>query len=708
MFRYWIFALSILLVSVSSLPGQTPTVGVLLNNTAKVSPGYVLIPPMHNGHTYLIDNNGQIVNTWYADNSEPGRMAYLLPNGHLLRSVSLPGTGPGAGGSNGGRIAEYDWKSNLLWQFDYSTTKYAMHHDIKVLPNGNVLALVMEAKTLAEMTTAGFRPNIIQGNGTVLLPDSVIEIQPSRPTGGTIVWEWHVWDHLVQNYDSTKANYGEPSKHPELVNPNASTALIAADWNHMNAIDYNADLDQIMVSVHGNSEFWIIDHSTTTAEAAGHTGGKRGKGGDLLYRWGNPQMYSSGTAADQMLYAQHDSQWIPKGKPGAGNILVFNNGVNRPGGSYSSVHELVPPIDATGAYTIAAGSPYGPSTLAWSYTGTGDERYYDIAIGGADRQANGNTVICWGTHGVIEEVTSAGEIVWKYINPVVQSGPLLQGQTPGIDQQGQSLANVFKVRKYAPDYAGLVGQDLTPKGTVEAYGTQYVNGASLLLGSTSAGAILTIFGDSGLADSAVAASTATLPTKLAGTSVTITDSAGATQTAALYYVSPQQINLVMPDRCAAGKATLQVMRDSGKNLSGTITVDAVSPGLFSMSSTGVGAITGLRIDASGLRTDVPVFTYNSTQKQYVAASIDLGAATDQVYLSIYGTGIRGFANLTSISATIGGKSVPVLGAAAQPQYAGLDQVNIGPLPRTLAGSGSVSLLLRINNVNSNSVTLNIK
>jgi hypothetical protein len=289
-------------------------------------------------------------------------------------------------------------------------------------------------------------------------------------------------------------------------------------------------------------------------------------------------MYGAGTAANQMLFAQHDSHWIPKGKPGAGNILVFNNGVNRPGGNYSSVLEIAPPIDSTGAYTIVAGAAYGPVAPVWSYTGSGDERFYDGAISGADRQANGNTVICWGTHGLIEELTSAGEIVWKYMNPVIQSGPLLQGQTPATDQQGQSLANVFKVRKYAPDYAGLTGQDLSQKGTVELYGTRYANAASLLAGSTSPGAILTIFADSGLADSALAASAATLPTRMAGASVTITDSANASQTCQLYYVSPTQINLVAPDSAATGKATVTVVRDSGKNLSGTVTVDAVAPG----------------------------------------------------------------------------------------------------------------------------------
>jgi uncharacterized protein (TIGR03437 family) len=698
-------ALFLLAASAAILPAQTQTVGLFLNNPAKVQPGYTLLLPMHNGHTYLLNNDGQTVNTWFDGNSEPGRMAHLLPNGHLLRSVSLPNSGPETGGGDGGRITEYDWSGNKVWQFDYSTPQYAMHHDLKMLPNGNVIVLLVEVKTLAEMTAAGFRPNMLQPGFSILVPDAIIEIEPQRPTGGKIVWEWHVWDHLVQNYDSTKANYGVPSAHPELVDPNASPGQIASFWNHMNAIDYNPDLDQIMVSVRGNSEFWVIDHSTTTAEAKAHTGGKYGKGGDLLFRWGNPSMYGAGRNTDEMLYQQHDSQWIPKGRPGAGNILVFNNGVNRPGGNYSSVDELVPPVDATGNYSLTTGQAYAPKQLTWSYAGTGTERYYDGDVSGAERQPNGNTLICYGTHGLIEEVTSAGEIVWKYLNPVVTTGPLLQGQTPALDQKQQSIAALFKARKYAPDYAGLAGQDLSPKGTVELYGARYVNGASFVAGSTSPGANLTILGDSGLADSAQAAATSTLPAKMAGTSVTITDSANATQTCPLYYVSPTQINLVVPDKVATGKATLTVQRDGGKAIAGTVTVDAVAPGLFSMDAGGVGAILGLRVAASGGRSDVTVFSYNSQQKQYVATPIDLGAATDQVYLSVYGTGIRG---ASAVTATIGGKDVPVLGAAAQSQYPGLDQVNLGPLPRTLAGSGAVSLSLRVNTANSNSVTLSIK
>ena len=112
----------------------------------------------------------------------------------------------------------------------------------------------------------------------------------------------------------------------------------------MNAIDYNPDLDQIALSVRGNSEVWIIDHSTTTAEAAGHSGGKRGKGGDLLYRWGNPLTYRAGTASDQRYFQQHDVEWVRPGYPGAGNLTCYNNGLGR--GNYSTVDEFTPAMTA--------------------------------------------------------------------------------------------------------------------------------------------------------------------------------------------------------------------------------------------------------------------------------------------------------------------------------------------------------------------------
>jgi len=385
--RSWHSAAILFAASVQFLAAQNRTIGLFVHDEKRASPGYTLMAPKHYTRTYLIDNYGQVVNTWDSK-YEPGQSAHLLPNGHLLRAAYMQVPGGGTGGGEGGRVEEYEWEGNLIWEFDYATQAYALHHDIKPLPNGNVIALMVERKTREEALAAGFKLDLLQDN--YLLPDAVVEIEPVRPNGGRIVWEWHVWDHLVQNADPSKANYGTPSAHPELVDSNASAKKIPAFWNHMNSIDYNPSLDQIILSVRGNSEAWVIDHSTTKAEAAGHTGGKSGKGGDLLYRWGNPRMYGTGGATDQMLFEQHDVQWIEAGRPGAGNLLAFNNGLARPGGQASSVDEWVPPMDSSGKYTIAAGSAYGPKQLAWTFVGTYGTQLFEEAISGAYRLPNGH------------------------------------------------------------------------------------------------------------------------------------------------------------------------------------------------------------------------------------------------------------------------------------------------------------------------------
>lgn len=271
------------LPSVSSPGNSSRTVGLFLN-TSSAYPGYTLLAPKQYTMTYLINNQGQVVHTW-TSKYPPGQSAYLLPNGNLIRAASMMNPNVNTGGGEGGRIEEYDWDGNLVWYLDYSTDQYMQHHDFTVLPNGDILMLVVEKKTYAEAVNAGFDPSRIQQvqQQGYMLPDSVVEIKPTYPSGGTVVWSWHVWDHLVQDFSASKSNYGNVTAHPELVDPNVDRQ-IPVFWNHMNSITYNPTLDQVMVSVRGNSEIWIIDHSTTTAEAASHTGGKHGKGGDLLYR----------------------------------------------------------------------------------------------------------------------------------------------------------------------------------------------------------------------------------------------------------------------------------------------------------------------------------------------------------------------------------------------------------------------------------------
>ena len=218
------------------------------------------------------------------------------------------------------------------------------------MPNGNVLLIAWESKSRVEAIAAGRDPEKLTDE--FLWPETIIEIQPDGKTGGKAVWSWKLWDHLVQSYDRSKANFGNPADHPERVDLNYIRRG-NADWIHMNSVDYNAELDQIVLSARWFDEIWIIDHGTSTKEAAGHSGGRRGKGGDLLYRWGNPYAYSAGLPEQRVLFAQHDARWIGAGLPGAGNLLLFNNGTERDDSrAYSSVDELVPPLLEDGTYRL--------------------------------------------------------------------------------------------------------------------------------------------------------------------------------------------------------------------------------------------------------------------------------------------------------------------------------------------------------------------
>jgi len=450
--------------------GATRTIGLMINDS-RAFDGYTLFAPKQNTMTYLINNEGRILNQWTASKYPPGQSVYLLENGHLLRACMTKGK-LSSGGGEGGRVEEYDWEGNLVWELDFSTDTYMQHHDIRMLPNGNLLMLVVEKKTYAEVLAAGFNPNKLQPEvqqRDLMLPDYVVEIQPTRPVGGKVVWEWHVWDHLIQDYDSTKANSGVVAAHPELIDAAGDQKNLPSFWNHMNSIDYSPDLDQIALSVRGNSEAWIIDHGTTTAQAKGHTGGRRGKGGDLLYRWGNPLTYRAGTASDARYFQQHDVEWVRPGYPGAGNLTCFNNGLGR--GNYSTVDEFTPAINADGSYPVVAGSAFGPKEFSWTYRGTTANPMYSENISGAHRLPDGHTIICSGTVGEFLEVTMGGDIVWRYICPVDQSGPMKQGTQPPADpaRTAETMNSVFRVYKYAPSYSAFTGRTLTPGAYIELY-----------------------------------------------------------------------------------------------------------------------------------------------------------------------------------------------------------------------------------------------
>ena len=418
--------------------------------------GYTLFAPNSTQSVYLVDNYGRVVHQWQSD-YRPGNAVYLLENGNLLRAGRVPGTPRITAGGVGGIFQVLSWESEVLWEYTYSTDLVQHHHDVEMLPNGNVLVLAWEAKTEEEAIAAGRDPSLLSENE--LWPEQIIEVEQRGQEGGVIVWRWSLWDHLVQDFDETKANYGVVGDHPERLDINAARDG-RADWIHANSIDYNAALDQIVISANAIGEFWVIDHSTTSAEAAGTTGGRYGRGGDFLYRWGNPANYDAGNDDDRKLFQQHCVEWIPDGYPGAGNLMIFNNGNNRPAGAFSTVEELVPPIDGDGVYAHTPGEPFGPEGPTWSFGSLGG--FYTRFLGGARRLPNGNTIVCDGPNGYLFEVTPAGMVVWEYHLPFASGEPLAQGE-------GAGRTGCFRTQRYAPDYPGLEGRDLARGEPIELY-----------------------------------------------------------------------------------------------------------------------------------------------------------------------------------------------------------------------------------------------
>ncbi|MBL0340792.1 MAG: aryl-sulfate sulfotransferase [Bacteroidetes bacterium] len=357
---------------------------------------YTLYSTLNGTTTYLVDTNGTTFKTWtHTSANKNGYSAYLIPGGTLLRSVARSGNSF-MGGPICGQVQKVDWNGTIIWDFVYSTTNYCSHHDIHPMPNGNVLVIAYERRTAAEVFAAGSTTSI------EMWPDKIVEIEPVGLNGGNIVWEWKAWDHLVQNVDPLKANYQTSIvNNPQLLNINYNTAK---DWMHMNGVSYNPMLDQITFSSHNLDEIYVIDHSTTTAEAAGHTGGNSGKGGDILYRWGNPLAYQAGGTAT--INVVHDAHWNPENVPNPGYLCAYNNkGISS---NASCGDQVAPPYNGYN-YTITPGSAFLPATYTLRQPSGG----YNSNMGNMQVLPNGNTIICISTAGVIKEFDPNGNLLWS-------------------------------------------------------------------------------------------------------------------------------------------------------------------------------------------------------------------------------------------------------------------------------------------------------
>ena len=429
---------------------QAQTIGVRKYNP-ETAEGYVLLNPLNYSKTYLLDNCGRIINNWNASTSNSA-YAEITPEGTLLKTENHSNTEFSAGGA-AGWIFEQSWEGEKIWEYLISDSLMRLHHDIELMPNGNLLAIAWEKKNTIESLIAGRNPNTLTRGE--LWPTVIIEIKRIYPDSAEIVWEWHAWDHLVQDYDSTQFNYGDVSEQIGKLDINKGNVNNTSDWAHVNAIDYNAELDQIMLSSPMFNELWIINHAGTTEDAATTFG-------DIMWRWGNPASYNAGDSTDQQLFFQHNGEWITKGSKFKGAVSVYSNRdiIND---TMKSVVKVVQPVfDTISNKYIQIGLTYLPELPTYEYVLV--DTLMSPRVSGVEIQGNDNILITSGVNGRIIEIDENEKVVWDYLVPI--SGGDIQEQGTQLNRG----ASVFKLNKYEVSYAGFQDKDLNPFFTIELNG----------------------------------------------------------------------------------------------------------------------------------------------------------------------------------------------------------------------------------------------
>lgn len=374
---------------------------IAMNNAgAQKWPGQVLF---HNGTTSstikLVDTAGVTQKSWTVAGG-PGYSTYLMPGGKICKTTRT--TTSITGGGVHGKSQIIDWAGNIIWDWTYSTTSEVIHHDHCPLPNGNILFICYDQISSAACAALG---RTAAGNVKF---EKIIEVKPTGLNTGTIVWEWRFRDHLIQTSDVNKPNYTtSPVNNPQRFNINYSSGNLGSDFIHMNGIDYNPELDQITFSSHFLHEWFIIDHSTTTAEAATSSGGISGKGGDFLYRWGNPANY--GATGTKNFNVLHDAHWVKKNCPRAGSIVAINNGGQTTPITRSTIDWAKPTLNGF-LYNYTVGQAMPPSTFDKRLITGG----YTSNMGNSEQFPNGNTMVCLATSGTLYEYDSMSNLLWTY------------------------------------------------------------------------------------------------------------------------------------------------------------------------------------------------------------------------------------------------------------------------------------------------------
>lgn len=439
------------------------TVGVISLDSQDAMEGYTLLYPLSQPNVYLINNCGQVVHEW-SDSTAfwPGVSVYLLENGNLLKTKRRTNTLPGSitGGGSGGIIEMRTWENEMLWTKEIENSEYRAHHDVEILPNGNVLIIAWQRRSREEYIESG--GDTVLFDRQEIWPDVVQEYDPVLDS---IVWEWDSWDHLVQDYDENKSNYGDVASSPGKIDLNYDLGGFGGrpDWIHSNAIDYNAGLDQIILSASHFEEAWIIDHSTTKEEVKRDTGGNFGKGGQLLFRWGNPRAYKNGGIEDQKLFFQHDVQWLDNielvDSDYYNQIGIFNNRVD---GTTSAINVLKPEIDFVQKEYKMQGETFLPLAFELEIQSSEEVQFQSSNMSSMQLLSNGNFLVCSAQRGKVLEMNSDNEIVWEYILPFRNGNPVAQGTLLNL---GDNV--LFRAKKFSEDFPAFEGKSLDAKYNLE-------------------------------------------------------------------------------------------------------------------------------------------------------------------------------------------------------------------------------------------------
>lgn len=432
------------------------TIGVVSKDI--LEEGYILMSPIGTKVSYLIDMCGEVKKKWESD-FFIGPNAVLMPNGHLLRSGRIGGAFNGGG--IGGIIELFDWDGRRIWAQTFANDSLHQHHTLCPSGDDSFFMITWFKYSNEEAMDRGFDNDIWGGKD--VWSERIYEIKILPSGGYDILWQWDAWHHAIQDRFPDKANYGIIADNPHVIDVNfrqTSEANIS-EWLHVNAIDYNADLDLIAISSKVNNEIYVVDHSTTIDEAAQHTGGYYGRGGDILYRWGNPQAYGRGTEEDHYLFGQHDIQWIKPDLDGEGQFLVFNNGTGRPQGDYSSIDQWkMPDLKDERLLFDTVSRQFLPHQVTWRYTDPQQSDFFSARMSGVQRVLTDKTLVCEANKGSIKIIDNAHNSVWHYINPISTMGTLIQGSPPMKN-------DVFDAHFYSAESSMFEGKGFDDWGTLE-------------------------------------------------------------------------------------------------------------------------------------------------------------------------------------------------------------------------------------------------